>query len=64
MPEIREMISFAIVDHEISDEEMCQIYKIGTAIGVKEGKINDFFLWAAAGIEWQIEGERLIEACF
>lgn len=61
---IREMISLAIIDHEISDEEMCLIYKIGSAIGVKEEKINDFFLWAAAGVEWQIEGERLVEDCF
>ena len=60
---IREMISLAIIDHEISDEEMCLIYKIGSAIGVKEEKINDFFLWAAAGVEWQIEGERLVEDC-
>ena len=58
---IREMIMLAITDHELSDAEMCNIYKIGTAAGIKEDKINDFFLWAAQGIEWQIEGVRLVE---
>lgn len=58
---VREMIMLAISDHELSDEEMCVIYKIGTAIGIKEDKINDFFLWAAQGIEWQMEGKRMVE---
>ncbi len=58
---IREMIMLAIADHELGDAEMCNIYKIGTAIGIKEDKINDFFLWAAQGVEWQIEGVRLVE---
>ncbi|MBE6452723.1 MAG: hypothetical protein E7012_04460 [Alphaproteobacteria bacterium] len=58
---IREMIMLAINDHELSDAEMCDIYKIGAAVGIKEEKINDFFLWAAQGIEWQIEGISLVE---
>ena len=58
---IREMIMVALADHELSDQEMCDIYKIGTAAGIKEDKINDFFLWAAQGLEWQIEGIRLVE---
>ncbi len=58
---VREMIMLAVTDHEISDAEMCNLYKIGAALGIREGKINDFFLWAAQGIEWQIEGERLVE---
>lgn len=58
---LREMIMLAITDHELCDVEMCNIYKIGTAIGIKEDKINDFFLWAAQGVEWQIEGVRLVE---
>ena len=58
---IREMIMVALADHELSDQEMCDIYKIGTAAGIKEDKINDFFLWAAQGLEWQIEGNRLVE---
>jgi len=61
---VREMVMLAIADHELSDMEMCNMYKIGVALGIKEDKMNDFFLWAAAGIEWQIEGERLIEDCF
>lgn len=58
---LREMIMLAIADHELGDVEMCNIYKIGTAIGIKEDKINDFFLWAAQGVEWQIEGVRMVE---
>ncbi len=58
---IREMIMLAMADHEISDKEMHDIYKVGTAVGIKEEKINDFFLWAAQGLEWQVEGIRLIE---
>lgn len=58
---VREMIMLAISDHELTDAEMCDIYKIGCAVGVKEDKINDFFLWAAQGVEWQIEGVRMVE---
>lgn len=58
---LREMILVAISNHELSDEEMTSIYNIGTHIGIKEEKINDFFLWAAKGIEWEIEGIQLIE---
>ena len=58
---IREMVMLSISDHELTDEEMCNIYKIGCAIGVKEDKINDFFLWAAQGVEWQIEEVRMVE---
>lgn len=57
---LREMVMLAIADHEISDTEMCDIYCIGTNVGVKEEKINDFFLWAAEGIEWQLQGRRLV----
>ncbi len=58
---LREMIMLAIADHEISDEEMKTIYAVGINAGIKEDKINDFFLWAAKGLEWQLEGECLIE---
>lgn len=58
---LREMIMLAIADHEVSDTEMSTIYNIGISIGIKEEKINDFFLWAAQGIEWQMEGRCLVE---
>jgi len=58
---LREMIMLAIADHEISDDEMKTIYAVGIRAGIKEEKINDFFLWAAKGLEWQLEGECLIE---
>ena len=45
----------------IGDEEIQTIYQIGTCSGLKEEKISDFFLWAAKGIEWQIEGTQLVE---
>lgn len=58
---LREMILLAIADHELADEEIQNIYKIGTKSGIKEEKISDLFLWAARGIEWQIEGTQLVE---
>ena len=48
---MREMIMLAVSDHELADNEMCNIYKIATSVGIKEEKINDFFLWAAQGVE-------------
>lgn len=58
---LREMILLAIADHELTDDEISTIYKIGTKSGIKEEKISDLFLWAAKGIEWQIEGTQLVE---
>lgn len=58
---IREMILLAIADHEISDKEIATIYDIGIHTGIKQEKINDFFIWAAKGIEWQIEGSQLVD---
>ena len=58
---IREMIMLAMANHELSDEEMAAIYTIGMNIGIKEDKINDFFLWAAEGLEWQLAGVKLVE---
>lgn len=57
---LREMVLLAVADHEISDCEMVDIYRIANEAGIKEEKINDFFLWAAEGIEWQMQGRRLI----
>ena len=53
---LREMILLALADHELTDDEIQTIYRIGTQSGLKEEKIGDLFLWAAKGIEWQIEG--------
>lgn len=58
---IREMIMLAIADHEITDEEIRNIYKIAEAIGISGEKVGDFFIWAAKGIEWKIEGIQLVE---
>ncbi len=58
---LREMILLAIADHEISDKEIETIYTIGIKTGIKQEKINDFFIWAAKGIEWQIEGTQLVD---
>lgn len=58
---LREMIMLAIADHELSDVEVDTIYNIGTKVGITVDKIDDFFLWAAKGVEWQIESVRLIE---
>ena len=51
----------AIADHELTDKDVDTIYHIGTQSGVSQDKIDDFFLWAARGVEWQIEGIKLVE---
>jgi len=58
---LREMIALAIADHELDDSEVELIFNIGIEIGVTEDKISDMFMWAAKGIEWQIQGNNLIE---
>ena len=58
---LREMIMLAIADHELSDTEVDTIYNIGTKVGITVDKIDDFFLWAAKGVEWQIESVKLVE---
>ena len=55
------MIMLAIADHELSDTEVDTIYDIGTKTGISVDKIDDFFLWAAKGVEWQIESVKLVE---
>ena len=58
---LREMILLAVADHELQDEEVEDLHKIGKGMGISEEKINDFFIWAARGIEWQLEGIKLVE---
>jgi len=58
---VREMIMMAVIDHELSDAEMCAIYEIGTGAGLKQEESNGCLLWAAKGVEWQIEGSHMVE---
>ena len=58
---IREMIRLAIADQDISDDEIRNIYQVAERIGISGEKVGDFFIWAAKGIEWQVEGIQLIE---
>ncbi len=58
---VRDMILMTLADHDLTDSEMHNIYDICAAIDIKPEKVDDFFLWAAKGLEWQIEGNRLIE---
>lgn len=55
------MIRLTIAGHELLDTEVDTIYGIGTKAGISVDKIDDFFLWAARGVEWQIEGMRIVE---
>lgn len=57
---LRDMILLSTADHDLSDAEISMIYEIGTRIGIRAEKLDDFFLWAARGLEWQIEGSRLV----
>ena len=58
---VREMIMLAVSGHDISDDEIRSIYQIAETIGVSTEKVGDFFIWAAKGIEWRLEGIQLIE---
>ncbi len=58
---LRDMILLAAADHDLSDKAIGEIYEIGIKIGIKAEKIDDFFLWAARGLEWQVDGSRLID---
>ena len=58
---LREMILLAIADHEVKDEEIETLHRIGKAMDIPEAKINDFFIWAAQGLEWQLQGIKLVE---
>ena len=58
---IREMIMLSVSDQDISDEEIHRIYQIAEAVGMSGEKVGDFFIWAANGIEWRIEGIQLVE---
>lgn len=56
-----QMIMLTIAAHELQDKEVDVIYDIGTKAGISIDKIDDFFLWAAKGVEWQIEGMKIVE---
>ena len=58
---LRDMILLSAADHDLTDNAIGQIYEIGTQIGIKSEKIDDLFLWAARGLEWQLDGSRLID---
>ena len=58
---IREMIMLAVSAHELQESEIMAIYKIGNDVGIDTDKIDDFFMWAAKGLEWQIEGAKLVK---
>ena len=58
---LRDMILLSAADHDLSDNAIGQIYEIGTQIGLKAEKIDDIFICAARGLEWQLDGSRLVD---
>ncbi len=58
---LREMVMIAVYDYEIKDDEIAALYELGLGVGINQEKINDFFLWVAQGIEWRLEGLKLVE---
>lgn len=56
-----QMIMLTIAGHELQDKEVDVLYDIGTKAGISIDKIDDFFLWAAKGVEWQVEGMKIVE---
>jgi hypothetical protein len=58
---IREMVMLALADQDVTDDEIRDIYQIAESSGISSEKVGDFFIWAAKGIEWQLEGIQLVE---
>ena len=58
---VREMILLAVADHELNDQEIDELSQFGKDVGICEEKMIDFFMWAARGIEWQLDGTKLVE---
>ncbi len=58
---IREMIMLAVAAHELQENEVTLIYQVGNAVGIDTDRIDDLFMWAARGLEWQIEGAKMVE---
>ena len=58
---IRAMIMLALSDQDINDDAIKLIYQLAEEIGMSSEKVGDFFIWAAKGIEWRLEGIQLVE---
>ena len=58
---LREMILLAAANNKMSDIDIKHIFEIGLHSGVKQEKIGDMLMWAAKGIEWHMEGVRIVE---
>lgn len=58
---IRAMIMLALADQDINDDAIKLIYRLAEEIGMSSEKVGDFFIWAAKGIEWRVEGIQLVE---
>lgn len=58
---ISQMVMLSVADHDIGEEEIRNIYALAETIGVSSEKVGDFFIWAAKGIEWKLEGVQLVE---
>lgn len=58
---IRQMVTLAVADHDIGEDEIRAIYQLAETTGVSSEKVGDFFIWAAKGIEWKLEGIQLVE---
>lgn len=58
---VREMISLGLCDGELSDDELDAIFSIGESLDITEERMDDMVSWAIEGLEWQLDGFRLIE---
>ncbi len=50
-----------VAAHELQENEVTLIYQVGNAVGIDTDRIDDLFMWAARGLEWQIEGAKMVE---
>jgi len=58
---VRELVSVALTDGSIDDDEMDIVYSIGEALGVAENRMDEMLEWALEGYQWQLDGLRLVK---
>ena len=55
------LVLYVVSKETINDKQIDIIYTLGQFIGVSQDKIDDFFIWAAQGLQWHFDGNKLID---
>ncbi len=54
------LVLYAVSKEELNDRQIDIIYTLGQFIGISQDKIDDFFIWAAQGLQWHLDGNKII----